>query len=84
MAQKFDLAALARAVVKAAGGPTKLGDALGISRQAVGKWTRVPIERIAEVEQASGMARESMRPDVFQREESHHAKRNAQGRRAVS
>lgn len=40
---------------------------LGITPQAVGKWKRVPPERVIEVEQATGVSRHRLRPDLYPR-----------------
>ena len=47
------------------GGIVKLSLALGLSRGAVSQWTRVPAERVLEVERVSGVSREILRPDLF-------------------
>lgn len=59
-------AALARAI-EAAGGPAALGRMLGITSQAISQWTRCPLERVVEVERATGGAvkRHELRPDIF-------------------
>lgn len=53
--------------IKAAGGLTKLGAAIGVAPQVVANWRvrGVPVERCAEVEQASKNAvrRWDLRPD---------------------
>lgn len=46
-------------------GPQELGKALKISRQAVAKWTRVPAERVVDVERATGIPREKLRPELY-------------------
>lgn len=50
--------------------PAELARKLGISRAAVYAWTEVPLARIADVERASGIQREDLRPDVFVRRKS--------------
>ncbi len=47
------------------GGIVKLSLALGLSRGAVSQWTRIPAERVLEVERVSGVAREILRPDLY-------------------
>lgn len=56
--------ALDRAI-KAAGGLTKLAAPLGITAQAVSQWDEVPPLRVLAVEQASGVSRHELRPDLY-------------------
>jgi len=56
-----------RAAISAAGSMHKLGKLLDISPQAVFKWKRIPAERIIEVERATGVPREQLRPDLYRR-----------------
>ena len=56
--------ALAKAI-KQAGSATQLAAALGITREAVSQWKRVPAERVIAVEQATGVSREELRPDLY-------------------
>jgi DNA-binding transcriptional regulator YdaS (Cro superfamily) len=63
------LKATARAK-SAAGGPSSLSRALGqsgeaVSPQAISKWSRVPAERVLEVERLTGVSRYELRPDVY-------------------
>lgn len=51
--------------IELAGGTIALGKALGISRQAVEQWTRVPPERVLEVERITGVSRYDLRPDIY-------------------
>jgi DNA-binding transcriptional regulator YdaS (Cro superfamily) len=41
---------------------------LGITRAAVVKWDKVPAERVVEIERITGIRRELLRPDLYQRE----------------
>jgi DNA-binding transcriptional regulator YdaS (Cro superfamily) len=56
---------ITKAAVIAAGGPIKLAKALGIRRQAVEQWRRVPSERCLAVEELSGISRHVLRPDIY-------------------
>lgn len=56
--------ALSRAI-KEAGGPKALGDAIGISSQAISQWTECPPRRVLAVEAASGVSRHELRPDLY-------------------
>ncbi|MEO1223347.1 MAG: Cro/CI family transcriptional regulator [Pseudomonadota bacterium] len=51
----------------AAGGPAALARALGVSRQAISQWTRVPAERVLDVERAcnGAVSRHELRPDIY-------------------
>jgi DNA-binding transcriptional regulator YdaS (Cro superfamily) len=54
-----------RQAIAAAGGIRGLAVLLGISTQAVGKWRRVPAERVIEVERVTGVPRTALRPDLY-------------------
>jgi DNA-binding transcriptional regulator YdaS (Cro superfamily) len=56
--------------IKAAGGPVALSRALtrdldSISSQAISQWRRVPAERVIDVERATGVPKERLRPDIY-------------------
>ena len=51
--------------IRAAGGVGALARKLGISQPSVSNWTRVPAERVASVESVTGIARATLRPDLF-------------------
>lgn len=51
--------------IEAAGGVGALARGLGISQPSVSGWTRVPAERIAQVERITGIARARLRPDLY-------------------
>jgi DNA-binding transcriptional regulator YdaS (Cro superfamily) len=55
----------ARLAFQAAGGIRPLARKLGISMAAVWKWTRIPADRIVEVERVTGIPREKLRPDLY-------------------
>lgn len=45
--------------------PARLARALaGITPQAISQWRQVPAERVLEVERVTGIARETLRPDL--------------------
>jgi DNA-binding transcriptional regulator YdaS (Cro superfamily) len=66
MAYRFAMNAIAEAISKA-GGPTKLGRALGITRQAVEQWKGrvVPPEHVLAIEKLTGVTRYELRPDIY-------------------
>jgi TorA maturation chaperone TorD len=51
--------------IRAAGGVTELARRIGIAQPSVSNWDRVPAERVAAVEQATGVSRVRLRPDLF-------------------
>jgi TorA maturation chaperone TorD len=51
--------------IRAAGGVTELARRIGISQPSVSNWTRVPAERVVAVEMATGIARLTLRPDLY-------------------
>lgn len=57
---------------KAAGGPSALARALNISRSAVSQWDRVPVERVAEVADITGIPKHKIRPDIFENNQESH------------
>ncbi len=54
-----------RRAIAAAGGTTKLGRLLGIMAPAFYHWKRIPAVRVLAVEQASGISRHELRPDLY-------------------
>lgn len=47
----------------------RLAKLLGITRQAVGTWQKIPEERILQVERVTGIPRETLRPDLYRKQE---------------
>lgn len=56
--------------IRAAGGVSELARRLGIAQPSVSNWERVPAERVASVEQATGVDRTRLRPDLFAQQPS--------------
>lgn len=56
--------ALTRAIT-AAGSSLALSSRLGVSPQALSQWRRVPALRVLAVEQATGIGRHELRPDLY-------------------
>jgi TorA maturation chaperone TorD len=54
-----------REAIHAVGGVTELARRLGISQPSVSNWTRVPAERVLDVESVSGISRAVLRPDLY-------------------
>lgn len=48
-------------------GPSKLAELIGVSRQSLYMWTRVPAERVIAIEAATGgkIPRDRLRPDLY-------------------
>lgn len=51
--------------IEAVGGVTELARRIGISQPSVTNWERVPAERVIAVEQATGVGRVRLRPDLY-------------------
>lgn len=51
--------------IGAVGGVSELARRLGIAPPSVSAWQRVPVERLAAVEAVTGIARDTLRPDLF-------------------
>jgi TorA maturation chaperone TorD len=51
--------------IDAAGGVGALARAIGIAQPSVSGWSRVPADRVAEIETATGVPRTALRPDLF-------------------
>lgn len=47
------------------GGIAHLAEKLGIARQAIYQWSRIPAERVVDVERITGVSRTELRPDIF-------------------
>lgn len=47
------------------GGMAQLASQLGVARQAVYQWRRIPVDRVADVERITGIPRSELRPDIF-------------------
>jgi len=53
--------------IKAAGGIAKLAAAVGTTKQAVHQWYMVPLNRVWDVEKATGIPHADLRPDFFKK-----------------
>lgn len=53
------------AVLDKVGGHAKLASMIGVTRAAVHQWRCIPLDRVLEIEEATGVPREKLRPDVF-------------------
>jgi len=51
--------------IRSVGGVSELARRIGIAQPSVSNWTRVPADRVAAVEAATGVTRDVLRPDLF-------------------
>lgn len=51
--------------IEALGSSQKLASELKIRPQAVSQWKRIPLSRVFDVEKATGIPHEELRPDFF-------------------
>lgn len=56
-----------RLAIKEGGGVRPLARSLGISTTSLMKWTRVPADRILQVEAVTKVKREKLRPDLYRK-----------------
>ena len=56
---------LTRDIIFLAGGPSVVAERLGLTRQAVSAWGKVPATHVLVVEEMSGISRYDIRPDVY-------------------
>jgi DNA-binding transcriptional regulator YdaS (Cro superfamily) len=54
-----------RLAIEAAGGERALARLLGISHAAIWGWRRVPAKRIIQIEAATVVPRERLRPELY-------------------
>jgi TorA maturation chaperone TorD len=51
--------------IQAAGGVTELARRIGIAQPSVSNWKQIPADRVIAIEAATGVARMSLRPDLY-------------------
>ena len=51
--------------IRAVGGISELARRIGISQPSISNWTKVPAERVLAVEAITGIARDTLRPDLY-------------------
>jgi DNA-binding transcriptional regulator YdaS (Cro superfamily) len=54
-----------RAAIKVAGSMRALAHLIGVTPAAVAQWDCVPAKRVVDVERATGVPREQLRPDLY-------------------
>jgi len=52
-------------IIEAGGGVVSLARKLQISKGAVSQWSRVPVNRVLEVERLTGISRHLIRSDIY-------------------
>ena len=65
--QNEKLAAGLAAAKEAAGSGAALGRLIGLTKDAVNTWDEIPLNRVLEIERVTGVDREILRPDMFDR-----------------
>lgn len=51
--------------IKIAGGQSALARKLGISQQSIQQWVFVPLKRVKQVSEITGVPREELAPELF-------------------
>lgn len=54
--------------IDGAGGLMALADKIGITYQAIQQWAQIPDKWLIRVEEASGVPREELRPDLYRQQ----------------
>ena len=82
---KIFMLSILKSAAQRIGGVNQLADGLGVTRQALYQWSRVPAERVIEIERLTGVARHDLRPDLHPLEQKLDTRdfRNALGRFAT-
>ena len=53
--------------IRKLGGVQKTANALGIKRSAIYQWDKIPLERVKQLSELTGISRARLRPDYFGR-----------------
>jgi DNA-binding transcriptional regulator YdaS (Cro superfamily) len=61
----IDTQTIVERVIRAGGGSTAVSRVVGVTRQAVEDWCRIPAQHVLALEELTGISRHAMRPDVF-------------------
>jgi hypothetical protein len=65
MAYLIGMSDIVKKAIEQSGGPTKLARHLGIKQPSIAGWKQIPAERVVGVEEASGIPREVLRPELY-------------------
>ncbi|WP_454813816.1 Cro/CI family transcriptional regulator [Labrys neptuniae] len=65
MSHHAPLSQMVAAAVSACGTTAELARRIGVTRQAIRQWKKIPIDKVVSVEGATGIPREILRPDIF-------------------
>jgi DNA-binding transcriptional regulator YdaS (Cro superfamily) len=68
MLTELSLPYAVKTAIRETGGTRSLARLLNISSSAVCQWKRIPAERMLEIERATGVPRELLRPDLYRTE----------------
>lgn len=61
----YDLAQPLRDAVATAGSLRRLASLIGVAHQAIANWDKIPAERVLMIEEATGISRDTLRPDLY-------------------
>jgi DNA-binding transcriptional regulator YdaS (Cro superfamily) len=64
-AMRHDRTPIFYEIFKIYGNASKLAKALGVSKQTVSAWKRVPIQHVLQIAQETQIPLEKIRPDVY-------------------
>lgn len=64
--KSHDLQAGVEAAIEAVENANRLASRLGLTRQAIYAWKKIPAERVPEIEGITGVARHILRPDLHE------------------
>lgn len=62
---RYDRDPAIMAVLFKYGNAVKLATHLGITRQAVSRWTKIPMKHLSAISEFTGIPRQELRPDVY-------------------
>ena len=62
---KYERSPALSQIFKKRGSASELAKSLGVTRAAISAWREVPVTRLKEVSQLTGIPREKLRPDIF-------------------
>jgi DNA-binding transcriptional regulator YdaS (Cro superfamily) len=57
-----------RRAIDAMGSQLELARALGLPKQSINNWRRIPPHHVIRIEKLTGVSRHDLRPDIYPRE----------------